>query len=403
MNGAGISHHTSSAAGPPARAPALSISAVRLLTGAGLALIAVSYGLGRFAYGLFLPTFRSEFGLDTATAGAIGAGSYASYIAAIGAATVLAPRFGARAVAIGGGCLAGIGTALIALAPNSALLVTGVVIAGASTGAVSPALAQAVERRVPPAAKDRTQTVINAGTGVGVVVAGPIALLTADEWRGSWLVFAALCALATVWAAFAVPAARTAPGEGGPRPRLLPSPLLPPGSGRLVAAAILSGLASSATWTYGRDLLVGVGGLSDLESVVVWVVLGGCGILGAAAGPIASRLGLGAGWIAVMLLLAGATGLLAAFPGSVWIAGFAAAAFGATYIAFTGFLLLWGIRVYPADPAAGVGMAFLVLVLGQVMGALAVGVVSELTDPRIAFAGAAVVALLAAIGFPRRS
>ena len=35
------------------------------LVSAGLAMIAVTYGLARFAYGLFLPEFREAFSLDT--------------------------------------------------------------------------------------------------------------------------------------------------------------------------------------------------------------------------------------------------------------------------------------------------------------------------------------------------
>ena len=38
------------------------------LAAAGLSLIAVCYGLARFAYGLFLPVLTEEFGLDAAAA-----------------------------------------------------------------------------------------------------------------------------------------------------------------------------------------------------------------------------------------------------------------------------------------------------------------------------------------------
>jgi uncharacterized MFS-type transporter YbfB len=58
-----------------------------------MSLIAVTYGLARFAYGLFVPELRTEFGLDGATAGAIAASSYVAYCVAIAAATLLTARW----------------------------------------------------------------------------------------------------------------------------------------------------------------------------------------------------------------------------------------------------------------------------------------------------------------------
>jgi hypothetical protein len=84
------------------------------LAAAGLAMIAVCYGLARFAYGLFVPAFTAEFGLDAATAGAIASGSYAAYCVAIVVATVATARWGPRSVAIAAGLAAAGGTALIA-------------------------------------------------------------------------------------------------------------------------------------------------------------------------------------------------------------------------------------------------------------------------------------------------
>lgn len=108
------------------------------LTGAGIALIATSYGLARFSYGLFVPVFQQEFGLDAATTGAIASGSYLSYCIAIVVSTLLTPRYGGRIVALAAGSIATVGTLLIGIAPNAALLAVGVLIAGASTGLASP-------------------------------------------------------------------------------------------------------------------------------------------------------------------------------------------------------------------------------------------------------------------------
>lgn len=244
--------------------------------------------------------------------------------------------------------------------------------------------------------RDRTQTVINAGTGVGVAIVGPIALITHEHWRTAWIVFAVICALVTIWAACAVPSGPTNRFRTGRPDAVFPRPLLPPGSGRLVTAAALMGAGSSAIWTFGRDVLITAGGMSESASSIAWIVLGVFVVLGAAAGDL-SRLGIRASWTATMLIMATATALLAAYPGIPAVAWPASAAFGAAYIALTGLLLIWGTKVYHQAPAAGVGSAFLIIALGQAAGAPVIGILSENTEPLIAFMAAAAIAALGAL------
>lgn len=371
------------------------------LAAAGLSLIAVCYGLARFAYGLFVPVFREEFALSGATAGAIASGSYAAYCVAIVLAMLLTPRRGGRGVAVAAGLVATAGTLAIALAPNGAVLAAGVIVAGASTGVASPPLAHAVTRAVAGPRRDRVQTVINAGTGVGVAVAGPVALLTHEHWRTAWCVFAALCALVTLWILRAVPGC----GEevrSPESPASLPRPLLPAGSVRLICAALLMGASSTAVWTFGRDLLVTEGGMGEQASTIGWILLGVFGVLGAGAGDLARRIGLRAGWTAGMLALAVSTALLAAWPASIGPAWAALAGFGAAYIALTGFLLLWGTSVHARHPAVGVGTAFLVVALGQALAAPVIGALGEMIGLRGAFLGTALLALVGSLWRPPR-
>ena len=385
------------------------------LAAAGLSLIAACYGLARFAFGLFLPAFREDFGLDAQTAGAIASGSYIAYCLAIVAATVLTPRCGARPIAVCAGIIATIGTALIAAAPTTTMLAIGVLIAGSSTGVASPPLAQAVAQSVRSSVRGRTQTVINAGTGLGVAVAGPIALLTLGQWRWAWIAFAVLSALVTLWVLRAVPSPRrTTASLGGARaaaprrpgiaePALLPRPLLPRGSTPLMTASALMGFASAAVWTFGRDLLVGVGGMGETASAIAWILLGTFGMLGAVSGDLAATVGLRRGWFVAMLVLAASTLLFAAVPGSIAGAWAAAAVFGAVYIALTGLLLVWGTEVYDRAPAAGVGLAFLLIAVGQALGAPLLGALITGLGAGPAFAVAAGTAVVGAfLGPPRR-
>jgi predicted MFS family arabinose efflux permease len=363
------------------------MSALRL-GAVGLSLIAVCYGLARFAYGLFLPAFDERFGLDGTVAGAIASSSYVAYCVAVVAATFATARWGARAVALAAGIAAALGTALIAAAPSVAVLAVGVVIAGSSTGLASPPLADAVARYVAVERADRVQTAVNAGTGLGVMVSGPVALLSGHNYPGAWFVFAAIAVVVTVWVWLTIPSRRGTDRDAGPQwASLLPAAVLPAGSPRLLAAAAVMGAGSSAIWTFGRDLAVS-GGLSQTASTVMWIVLGAAGLLGALTGDVADRAGLAVAWSTSMLALAAATATFALVTGPAVFG--AAAVFGAVYIALTGLSLLWGIRIYPDHPAFGVGAPFLMIAAGQALGSLAIGVVSDAATATTAFVIAAI-------------
>jgi Uncharacterised MFS-type transporter YbfB len=87
------------------------------LVAPGLALIAVTYGLARFAYGLFLPDMREAFDLSPSLLGLIGAGSYLGYCVAVIISLVYTSRTGPRLMAVGAGAVAVAGMAVVAGSP----------------------------------------------------------------------------------------------------------------------------------------------------------------------------------------------------------------------------------------------------------------------------------------------
>ena len=108
------------------------------LVAPGLATIAVTYGLARFAYGLFLPEMRESLELSDSVLGLIGAGSYAGYCLAVLGALVLTSRSGPRLMALAAGSVAVVGMAIVAGAPTGSVLALGVLVAGSSSGLASP-------------------------------------------------------------------------------------------------------------------------------------------------------------------------------------------------------------------------------------------------------------------------
>jgi MFS family permease len=87
-----------------------------------------------------------------------------------------APRLGPRRLVVAGGLAAALGMALIATADNAATLALGVFIAGSSPGFSYTPLSEVIMRRVVEPAREKVYAWINAGTGFGVVVAGPVAI-----------------------------------------------------------------------------------------------------------------------------------------------------------------------------------------------------------------------------------
>lgn len=333
---------------------------------AGTALIATCYGLARFTYGLFSPDFAAEFDLSPLVLGVLGSGSYVGYCVAILIATALTPRWGPRWVGVLAGATATIGISTVASASSAAMLAIGLLVSGSSTGIASPPMAAAIARWISETRRDQAQTLVNAGTGAGVLVSGPIALALLAHWRLAWAVFALISTLVTlaVW--------RFVPSDPSPDPRTagLESGRphgaggSPAGTVRLLVCSALMGIGSIAVWTLGRQAIVDQGGTTTLAALV-WTIIGAAGIAGALAGHAVNRLGIARSWMIGMTAMAAASlalGLLAATPVLAVTAG---AVFGAAYIALTGILLVWATRLFPDRAAFGVGISFLLIAAGQ--------------------------------------
>lgn len=268
----------------------------------GFGLIAVCYGLARYAFGLFLPQISSELALTPSLAGVISGGGFLSYCVAVGAAAWLTERLGSRPVAAAAGVVAALGMAGIALAPSAIWLAIGVIVAGASTGLASPPLAAAVKAAVPPARQDAVNTVINAGTAAGIALSGPVAMLSGAQWRMAFMGFAGLALL------MAMATLRTIQGEttrAAPGAALLPA--CTPDLIRLVVACLLTGVASAVVWTFGADLVTARLGWDSGQVGILWIAVGAAGIAGAAAGHLIARFGINA--VHVTFQLAMLTGI----------------------------------------------------------------------------------------------
>jgi predicted MFS family arabinose efflux permease len=381
-------------------------SGITWLVAPGLAMIAVTYGLARFAYGLFLPEMRESLDLSDSALGLIGAGSYAGYCLAVLGALVFTSRTGPRFMAVAAGAVAVVGMATVAWSPTAWVLALGVLVAGSSSGLASPPMGEAVATSIPEELQDRANALINSGTSIGVAISGPAALLLTEQWRVAWGVFALVGGVVVVWNAIVMPPKPVGddrPGEAAQTdvPRLSVRYLVGPRSVPLFAAATGVGFASAAYWTFSRDVVVRLGDLSETGSTLFWMVIGVSGLAGGLAGDLVQRFGLTRAFRVSVLSMAAAIGLLAAAPSVLLLAYASAALFGSSYIMLTGIILVWSVSVFDERPSAGLGAAFLLIAVGQVFGALTAGAVAGAAGLVVTFWAFVGIALAAALVSPQ--
>ena len=369
------------------------------LVAAGTGVIAVTYGLIRFGYGLHLPTFTAEFTLPATVAGSIAAGSFAGYCAAALLARRLITLGHPRCTLWTACALATAGALMTAAAWSAAGLAVGVVGAGSTAGVASPALVTAVASTVHAPTADRAQAVVNSGTGVGVVAGGLLAAALAGQWRLLWMGFAVAAVSVTWWADRRTtwPTGPAVPGAGAHRPWADLAALRPS-----LLAALLAGAGSAAVWTFGRDLLTTTGGMPAATTALLWSVLGGAGILGAFSGDLVHRLGPHPAWAATAVVMAAATAVLVVLPDLVPLAATALAAFGGSYVALSGVLIACAARVTPQRAAGSTAILFVALTTGQALGAAALGALADATSPTVSFLSAAALILLSTVAAGRQ-
>ncbi|MCE8040168.1 MFS transporter [Halomonas sp. MCCC 1A11062] len=335
----------------------------------GSGVIAITYGLARFVFGLFLPAMRDELTISSSMAGVIGALPFLSFVFAILAAPWVTQRLGVRRAGVAAAALAGGGLMTIALAPSSLLLAVGVLICGISTGLSSPAMAEAVSRVVPGRLRGRVNATINAGTSVGIALAMPAVLIWAEAWRSAYIGFAALAAMGALAAYLFLPR------DDRPVPSSLPSlAALPVSREQWHAITRLSGLAagmgcvSAAYWVFAPDAAIAAGGLGPSQTAWMWLAVGLGGLTGVGAGDLITRFGSVFSHAAGLVALSAGLVLLALAPDHFPFALASAALFGAGYMTLTGFYLVRGIEIMEEAPAVGPVLPLLATSVGQVAG-----------------------------------
>ncbi|MFP4138647.1 MAG: MFS transporter [Halomonas sp.] len=338
----------------------------------GAALIAISYGLARFAFGLFVPQIRDELGLSSYEIGIIGSLPLISFLLATAVAPLVTRVLGARYTAVLSGGFGAAGLALISQASGPMMLGNGVFACGICTGLMMPALTAAMQAIVRRSLHGRVSSVMNAGTSIGVIVAVPTVLFMVGAWRLAYLSFTVMAVLGLVAAWLLLPSVtRIVPADAADPPPLgeLPWSRLT----RLTLFAFVMGFVSAAYWIFAPDLVVTLGELPDSATAWLWFAVGVAGLGGAVVADLADRNNPPITQALMLMMLAASLALLAASPDVPLLTAFSALVFGLAYMSLTGLYLMTGIRLLPGRLSVGPVLPFMAVSLGQAAGSPAVG------------------------------
>ncbi|WP_188455767.1 MFS transporter [Virgibacillus oceani] len=349
----------------------------------GLAMIAVTYGLARFGYGLMLPEISSTLDMSPTISGVIGSSSYFAYCLAITLATLSIPKLGPRPSIMAAGISAFAGMLLMATSTNDIMLAAGVLVAGASTGFGSPAYGEVVTKTIQKPLQDKANTWINAGTGFGVLISGPIMLFLSGDWRLVYILFTFIALAVLIWNFINIP--RIQRQEGFKQNTFDIKKTDMKRSIFLVIASLVMGVATAIYWTFSKDYITNEGNFSQLTTSIFWIMIGVSGIAGGVAGNLIEKLGIVKAYRLTIMIAFLSIVILPIFNSQIVLIYLSALFFGSSYVFFTGVLLVWGVKLYPRRSSLGIGLPFLTLALGQIIGSAIAGVLIQSIDYKMAF------------------
>jgi predicted MFS family arabinose efflux permease len=369
---------------------------VSLATG-GLIAMAVGIGIGRFVYTPILPPMLAALGLNKSAAGLIASANFAGYLAGAFFATATLP--GSRRLwLLGALSLSAVTTAAMGWAGSIPAFMVLRFLGGFGSALVLILASALVLDRLAESGRSGLAALHFAGVGVGITLSAIVVAIFLNaglDWASMWLASGVLSlagTLAVVMLVPAVPAPARAPrprGKSSPDPRLR----------RMTVAYGLFGFGYVITATFLVAIVRSMPAVRALEPVI-WIVVG------LAAAPsvmfwsfLARRTGIPKAF--AIAALTEAAGVLASVlwpsPAGICVA---AVLVGATFMGLTALGLMRGRELAQGDPRRDPRRAMAAMTgafgVGQIVGPVLAGIVSDATGgfgiPSVAAAAALVLA-----------
>ncbi|WP_128292474.1 MFS transporter [Afifella aestuarii] len=376
------------------------------LSAAGFAATAIAYGPARMGFGLFLPEFRSAFGISTQTAGLISSLGFFGFFAGLLISQAMTTRKGPRLPVISGLLAATIGTGIVAAASNFTVLSFGVLLAMSSAGFAWTPFNNAVHRTVDDWSRPTALSSVSTGTSLGVAAAGTAALIisiSGISWRLCWAMFAIASALALAgnWAALREVAGTPGPGVAEQWRVLFRRSAMP-----LFGIGLCYGITSAIYISFAADRIAQAGGVAGLprntSGGLVFVCYGIAGLLGLCTANAKAMLGLA--WLLRLLMLACALSfaLIALWPTTSAGIILSAALQGLYVMMMSAALSFWSDRLFPSLPSKSFTAVLLAVATGSIVGPAIAGIASDAYGPMSMFLGSAALAAATAASFRSR-
>lgn len=347
----------------------------------GLALgPAAALGLARFGYALLLPPMRADLGWSFATSGALNTANAVGYLIGALLASAIGARFGARRAFLIGFVLTVLTLAATAASANVAVLLTVRLLSGIVGAAVFILGGALVAKAGIHAGRGRAATLLGVyftGAGIGIAVSGavipPVLAHTSDAagWRAGWLLLAGLSALALL---ACLPAVRRVGDAATSASRADRWPIRE--LWQVLVGYTLFGAGYIAYMTFVVAFLRAEGA-GPTEIGLFWVILGVVGALSAFAwGPVLGSLpgGLGPALVLSVVAVGAALPLVSS---AAWATLGSAALFGSFLSVVTAYTAVARHRLAPALWSGAIATLTVGFALGQSVGPVLAGTLSD--------------------------
>ena len=258
--------------------------------------------------------------------------------------------------------------AVVALAPNFAVLMAGRALLGVSIGGFWSMSTATVMRLVPRDGVPRALAILNGGNALAATVAAPLGSFLGAHigWRGAFFCVVPLAALAFAWQSATLPPLPAERQSGvGTAFRLLGRPRVAAG----MLAILFLFMGQFALFTYLRPFLEGVTRVDVSTLSLILLVLGVTGIVGT--------------WLVARFVRVSLSCVLVLLPLGMAATAAALVAFGHSPVATVVLVAVWGLigtpapvgwgtwlsRTLPEEAEAGGGLMVATIQLGITAGA----------------------------------
>ncbi|WP_342641159.1 YbfB/YjiJ family MFS transporter [Rhodoligotrophos ferricapiens] len=342
---------------------------------------AIGLGIARFAYALVLPDMRASLAWSYAEAGWMNTINALGYLLGALAAGRLTNLMGERRSAIGGTLAAVIAMALSGITGNFALLSLARLAAGAGAAIAMVAggtrASQFANHTPAPA---RTLGVFYIGPSIGILLSGAIVpgFLAASgpgAWDSAWLLMAALGAVLLLWFVIGAPLDEPRTSHGtrrGENAEIRPMLLA-------LTSYFLFGAGYIAYMTFMIAWIREIGGGVVLESVF-WCVIAIAAMAGTTPlSGVVGRMTGGRGLGAMIALVGIGSGVPLVIPSTAGLM-VSGVVFGMAFFTVVAATTIFVRANYRSEAwASGIAIMTVSFSLGQVVGPVAIGVISDAT------------------------